>query len=171
MSIEASLLAWLLLLYRDEASPSVRTFAVVLLLAGQPYLLELHMGQFTFVAVALTLWAVRRGQRASGGAALFAAIVLKTFPLVVLPALVRTRARRVLIGGLVAATVVLASSEPGQGRRALRPRDGGYDGRPSSRRREPVAGDLRDCDGVERSLDPNRDPMASGGGRQRLGWL
>jgi hypothetical protein len=30
----------------------VRTFACVLLLASQPYLLELHMGQFTFVAVA-----------------------------------------------------------------------------------------------------------------------
>jgi hypothetical protein len=108
--VEASLLAWLLVLYRDGASPSTRTLAVVLLLGGQPYLLELHMGQFTFVAVALTLWAVRREQRAAGIAALFAAIVLKTFPLVVLPAFVRTSARRVLIGGLVAATVVLASS-------------------------------------------------------------
>ena len=113
--IEASLLAWLLLLGRDEAPLSVRTFACVLLLASQPYLLELHMGQFTFVAVALTLWAVRSRQRASGAAALFAAIVLKTFPLVVLPALVRTRARRVLIGGLVAATIVLVSSAPGPG--------------------------------------------------------
>jgi hypothetical protein len=111
--VEASLLAWLLLLYRDQAAPSVRTFALVLLLAGQPYLLELHMGQFTFVAVALTLWAAKRGLRASGGAALFAAIVLKTFPLVVLPALIRTGARRVLIGGLVAAAVVLASSVVG----------------------------------------------------------
>ena len=111
--IEACLLAWLLLLYRDGASPSVRTFAVVLLLAGQPYLLELHMGQFTFVAVALTLWAAKGGLRASGVAALFGAIVLKTFPLVALPALVRTGARRALIGGLVAATVVLVSSAVG----------------------------------------------------------
>ena len=130
------------------------------------------MGQFTFVAVALTLWATRSGQRASGAAALFAAIVLKTFPLVVLPALVRTRARRVLIGGLVAATTVLASS-------ALGPRGDGHFalgmvdtmGAPHPRRREPVAGDLRDRDGVERSLDPNRHPVAPGGGCQRLGGL
>jgi len=117
--IEASLLAWLLLLYRDRASQSTRTLAVVLLLAGQPYLLELHMGQFTFVAVALALWAARRGQRAVGIAALFAAIALKTFPVVALPAFVRTSTRRVLIGGLVAATVVLASS-------ALGPRGDGH---------------------------------------------
>lgn len=108
--IESCLLLWLLLLWRAAAPISVRTFAIAALLAGQPYILELHMGQFTFVAVALTLFAARYGRSLLGGAAGLAGVMIKTFPLVALPAFLRSGARGALGGGVVGGVIVFLSS-------------------------------------------------------------
>ena len=107
---EACLWTWLVLLWRADAPLSSRTFAGVALLAGQPFILELHMGQFTFVAVALALFAARRWQTAWGAVLLSMAIVLKTFPLVVIPAFLGRGSRRLLIAGLASAGAVFLSS-------------------------------------------------------------
>jgi hypothetical protein len=108
--IETCLLVWLVMLWRTTAPASVRTFAVAALLAGQPYILELHMGQFTFVAVALTLWAARYGRRLLASVPWLAGVILKTFPVVALPAFLRAGARGALGGGVVGAAVVFLSS-------------------------------------------------------------
>ena len=107
---EACLWMWLLLFWRADAPLFSRTFAGVALLAGQPFILELHMGQFTFVAVALALLAARRWQTVWGAVLLFMAIVLKTFPLVVVPAFLGRGSRRPLIAGVTAAGAVFLSS-------------------------------------------------------------
>lgn len=71
-------------------------------LLSAPYLLELHMGQFTFAALALATLALTGlpaaaastasvGARAGHGLLLGVAMLLKLFPLALLPALVRTR--------------------------------------------------------------------------------
>ena len=108
--IEACLATWLVLLWREPAPAWVRAFAIILLLVSQPYVLELHMGQFTFVAVALTLLAAQRPGGTIGGVALFSGILLKTFPAVTLPAFLRGGTRRALAGGVLAALVVVISA-------------------------------------------------------------
>jgi hypothetical protein len=120
--IETCLLIWLVVLWRAAAPMSVRTLAVAVLLASQPYVLELHMGQFTFVAVALTLLAARHARGLVGGATWLAGVMIKTFPLVVFPAFYRAGARGALTGGVAGAAVVLLSSwltSTGEGHLAL----------------------------------------------------
>ena len=53
--IESCLFSWLWIIWRSQLNPGIKTAAVMLLLVNQPYMLELHMGQFTFVAVSLAL--------------------------------------------------------------------------------------------------------------------
>lgn len=104
---------------RSQALADVRVAAAVALLAGTPYLLEVHMGQFTFAAFALLAIAVMvawepGGRRESPGrwpavaSALGAAALLKLVPLVVLPLFLRRR--RTALAGAVAAVLVLGSA-------------------------------------------------------------
>jgi hypothetical protein len=83
--------------------------AVAILLLSAPYWLELYMGQFTFVATTLTCIAVlQRGARAGASVPtllLTAGSLLKVFPLVVLPALLRSRPARVTAALTVAVVV------------------------------------------------------------------
>jgi hypothetical protein len=97
--LETSL--WLLafLLLRACAALWLRVLSLGALLLSSPYFLELHMGQFTFitcvlVAVAMLLLSRRHaawGTRAAGAIAYASATLLKVFPVVCAPALVRHR--------------------------------------------------------------------------------
>jgi hypothetical protein len=82
--------------------------AATALLASTPFFLELHMGQFTFLAVALAVASlIALGDDPDpaspagllGAAGLAAAVNLKVFPLVTAPALLRSRAGRMAILG------------------------------------------------------------------------
>ena len=105
LTIELVLLAVVLALGRALVGTALRFAATAILLLSAPYWLELYLGQFTFVATALACLAVlqlRTDGRAGASALLLAAgSLLKVFPLIVLPALVRSRA-----GRAVAVTVV-----------------------------------------------------------------
>lgn len=95
--IEATLAASLALLFVRVRDRGVKTLGGVALLLSMPYFLELTMGQFTFVSVALALGSVlalgRNGRRVrvAGAIAIVVATALKLFPLVVAPALLRRR--------------------------------------------------------------------------------
>jgi hypothetical protein len=114
-TIELTLFSWIALIWRQRIADGVKTFAIALLLISQPYVLELHMGQFTFMATSLALAAAwltggQRLRRGAAFAAIFAGTLLKTFPLVTLPAYIRARAGRswpALAGGCLAAAIVL----------------------------------------------------------------
>lgn len=83
--------------WRLRVSRVRRGLACGLLLVSTPYFLELHMGQFTFVTCALVACATlvldrrSRHQTPIGGLSLAAAALLKVFPLVALPALLREK--------------------------------------------------------------------------------
>ncbi len=123
LAIELSLFAWLVVIWRQDIPIGARAFALIVLLLSQPYVLELHMGQFTFMAVSLAMaaaWLARGGGSRSGAwgsAALLAATLLKTFPAVTLSAYVRDRrAWRVAAGGIAGVLVVLGPALAGGGR-------------------------------------------------------
>jgi len=86
------------------------------LLVSSPYFLELHMGQFTFVTVALLILALGLLEQtttaacAGGVLAFIAAALLKIFPLVSLAAMLRHR--RGLLAAASAAVLLLATSLP-----------------------------------------------------------
>ena len=116
LAIEATLAGLLAVFWQAFRDPRWRTGVTCLLLLSTPYFLELHMGQFTFVATALTTMAVlwlagegTKGRRVTRAAVAYvAAVVTKIFPLVVVPALARhPRGRRV--AGVAAALAVLAA--------------------------------------------------------------
>jgi hypothetical protein len=121
--VESCLVAWLVAVWREQICARILTLITVVLLVNQPYLLELHMGQFTFVAVALAMLAAvgvgwnADGQRGGVGGALLVAlaIVLKSFPAVVLPAFLRRRQIWVLAGGLAGLLWVTTPSLLGGG--------------------------------------------------------
>ena len=110
--VELTLAALLAAVWRQRLRAPYCWIAPTLLLLSTPYLLELHMGQFTFFASALTALALMAVQshpaRAALGLAaalpLTMAAALKQFPLMVAPALVRSRA------GRAAAVVLIVSS-------------------------------------------------------------
>jgi hypothetical protein len=106
------LLATLLLSFRRCTRGWVRWLAAYVLLLSSPYFLEVYMGQFTFAAVSLTGLALlliepRPGvgagwaRRIIGAVVYTPAVLLKVFPLAVLPALVRVRRARLLAAALV----------------------------------------------------------------------
>ncbi len=74
--------------YKRIQKPLVRDVACLLLLLNSPYLLEIHMGQFTFATIALCALTMLF----SVGPLLYViAILLKVFPLVMIPAFIRHR--------------------------------------------------------------------------------
>jgi hypothetical protein len=126
---EAALVAVAFLLWRRARRLSDRhrwapPFVIAILASSTPYLLELHMGQFTAFALCLALIAVLLadaapdGRARQGGAdrlplwgaavAYACAVEIKVFPLVLAPALLRRRAGR---WALVGALVLLAVAE------------------------------------------------------------
>ena len=116
--LEASLWLLVYLLLRPGASLRLRALGLGALLLSSPYFLELHMGQFTFitcvaVAIAMLLldgcgagWRAR----AAGASAFAAATVLKVFPVVCVPALVRDR--RFLPALVLSALLLLGTGLP-----------------------------------------------------------
>jgi len=114
--VEGTFLALLVAVARHRLPPWVKVGALTAMLVQFPYFLELHMGQFTFVAAAvtaLTVMGLHRGSRTAAAAALagvpLAAVsVLKQFPLFAVAGLVATRRGRIaaLSTGLVTAAVL-----------------------------------------------------------------
>ena len=151
--IELCLAAWLVVLWRSSLDALTKTAAICIMLVNQPYLLELHMGQFTFVAVACALLAAMAAAESGlGGAALLAAgVLIKTFPVATLPAFAGCRRAWVVgLGGLAAFAGILLASAGFGARSALTRRAGSRRG-PSSLRLQHPAGLLRSGPrGVER---------------------
>ncbi len=117
--LEALLAALLCTVWRRSESARLRGFAAAVLLLGSPYFLEVHMGQFTFAATALLALGVLRLDPARAGprrdevlgtAAYAGAALLKVFPLVTLPALLRERRTRRAV--IAAGVFVVAVSLP-----------------------------------------------------------
>ncbi len=103
-----ALLAWLaVLLWRRVEGTGMRVFAVCALLLSSPYFLELYIGQFTFAAVGLLLVALWLPY---GVVPYTLTSLLKVFPLVTAPALVRHR--RFLPHVIVAALACAGFSIP-----------------------------------------------------------
>ena len=114
--LEATLAASLLVLWKQARGAGTKLFVAVALLVSFPYFLELHMGQFTFVAIALALAALalreRDGPPAArilGGVAFVSTVLLKLFPLVTTPALLRTRRGARLVALAVGLAVVTSA--------------------------------------------------------------
>ena len=74
--------------YKRIQKPLVRDIASLLLLLNSPYLLEVHMGQFTFATIALCALSLLFS---AGPLPYVIAVLLKVFPLVIIPAFVRYR--------------------------------------------------------------------------------
>jgi hypothetical protein len=112
--IEGSLLLFLWSWRRHTADAAVRLLGTCLLLVSTPYFLELHMGQFTFVATALTvtgvLWTTRGRALAAGALLVLAGVCLKMFPIAGLPALARRGARPAFAGAFAAAVLISAGA-------------------------------------------------------------
>jgi hypothetical protein len=114
LAIELTLFAVVVATRRALCGAGPRLVTIAILLLSAPYWLELYLGQFTFVATALTCIAVLQlgvRPRASIPALLLTAgSLLKVFPLVVLPALVRSRPARLAAALMVA--VVFGTNLP-----------------------------------------------------------
>ncbi len=111
------LLATFLLSFRRCTRGWMCWLAAYVLLLSSPYFLEIYMGQFTFAAVSLTGLALllteprpgvgaRWSARAVGAVAYTGAVLLKVFPLVTLPALLRVRRAWLLAAAALVITLV-----------------------------------------------------------------
>ncbi len=111
--VEAALAAAIATLWRAAPSSGTRVFCATILLLSFPYFLELYMGQFTFVSMALTLAGVgllagSRGPRlrSAGIVAFGVSCLLKLLPLVVAPAIVKKRGGLRVVLGVLAVVIV-----------------------------------------------------------------
>jgi hypothetical protein len=127
--VEAALAGLLAMLWRRAPTPWFKVAAAAALLLSAPFFLEVNMGQFTFITLALvtmSLMAIGDGPATgvvrTGAASVGIAMAfnLKVFPLVIGPALLRTRAGRVAlalgVGALVALNLPIFVSDPEQWR-------------------------------------------------------
>jgi hypothetical protein len=110
--LELGLAGLLLLFVRRAPAPWFAWVSAAALLGSTPFFLEVHMGQFTFVSLALTVAALlvldRQPPATAGGAAgLAAAVNLKVFPLVTAPALLRSTAGRLALAVAVVSFAAL----------------------------------------------------------------
>jgi hypothetical protein len=111
--VELSLLLFLRVWWLSPADAKARRWGTVLLLLSTPFFLELHVGQFTFLATAVCATAMLlprsdvRG-RLSAGVLAFSGVFLKLFPLAALPAM-RSRPFRAPLVGALAAVAVLGA--------------------------------------------------------------
>lgn len=116
--LELVLVGLVLVLWRTTGATPWRPALAAVLVLSSPYLLELHVGQFTFAACALLVTALvlldRRDPPSTnrlsvgGSAALAGAALLKVFPLVACAALLRDRRGRIAAG--IAGAAVMVSS-------------------------------------------------------------
>ena len=105
--LEGLLVLFLFIVWRGISDMRYQLATVALLLVNSPYFLDLHMGQFTFAAVALCYL----GLILLAGLLLFTlSVLLKPLSLVVLPAIVRER--RYWFTGLFAVACLLLVSVP-----------------------------------------------------------
>ena len=101
---ELFLAANLYLTWRWVAGPR-RGLALFMWLAFSPYFLELYMGQVSFWAASLFFWLIvglHSGRERAAGLCWAGALLVKPNALILAPALLRLRAWRVLIMGLLA---------------------------------------------------------------------
>ncbi len=127
--VEAILALVLFVLFRTTRNRSLFLVASTILLLSSPYLLELSMGQFTFVtfalfALGLLLVENRSGHRHAtrsriAGSLLYAASgLLKLLPILTVPALIRHRRYLLSLGialsGLLGANLPYFLSHPGE---------------------------------------------------------
>jgi Glycosyltransferase family 87 len=103
--LECLLGAFVFTLYKRLENKALWLFLTALLLLNSPYFLEIYTGQSTFAATALTALAIM----ASGGVILYSlAVLLKVFPLVALPALMKER--RYWLQAITAVVLVVLTS-------------------------------------------------------------
>jgi hypothetical protein len=114
--LEAALAGLLLLFCRRAPAPWFAAVAAGALLASTPFFLEVHMGQFTFVSLALAVASLialapdpapASRPAVLGAAGLAAAVNLKVFPMVTAPALLRSAAGRMALAIAVVAFAAL----------------------------------------------------------------
>ena len=101
---ELFLAANLYLTWRWVEEPR-RGLALFMWLAYSPYFLELYMGQVSFWAASLLFWLIvslHRGRKWAAGFGWAGALLVKPNALILAPALLRLRAWRVLVLGLLA---------------------------------------------------------------------
>ena len=101
---ELFLAANLYLTWRWVAEPR-RGLALFMWLAYSPYFLELYMGQVSFWAASLLFWLIvglHSGRKWSAGFCWAGALLVKPNALILIPALLRLRARCILALGLLA---------------------------------------------------------------------
>lgn len=118
--LEATLAGLIAAIFRRARDPGLSVLATCILLVSSPYFLEVHMGQFTFVTLGLVALAVllpqptgarRIGKGTLRGAACYtAAVLLKVFPLVAAPALLRRMPQRLILA--IAVVTAVAVSAP-----------------------------------------------------------
>ena len=104
---ELFLAANLYLTWRWVAKPR-RGLALFIWLAFSPYFLELYMGQVSFWAASLLFWLIvglHSGRRWATGFCWAGALLVKPNALILAPALLRLRAWRVLVLGLLAGSL------------------------------------------------------------------
>ena len=114
--LEATLCWLIVALVRHSGDRRLSVFSTCILLLSSPYFLELHMGQFTFVTLALVTIAVLlyerptgRGSTLGGIACYTGAVLLKIFPLVAAPALLRGVPQRLSLAVAAAAVVAVSA--------------------------------------------------------------
>lgn len=118
--LEGFLSMLIFILRRRTKSRRLRCFSTCVLLLSSPYFLELHMGQFTFIAVSMLSIGMLIQEYPKGKAGLWASILcamsfasatlLKIFPSVVSPAFIRHR--RYWLSLALAVVVILGTAVP-----------------------------------------------------------
>ena len=113
--IETVLLATIWIWRRATPGPRLRDCGTAVLLISTPFFLELHTGQFTFASTALSLIGVLLAGshgvwRLPASLLVAAGVLLKSFPLVGVAALLHRKYLAVVVTALVAAAASIASS-------------------------------------------------------------
>jgi hypothetical protein len=112
---ELTLVLVVLAFRRASLDATLRTWGTATLLLSSPYWLELYMGQFTMVAASLTClgvlaWTRPDRARSASAVLMVAAVLLKVFPLVTLPAFITKRSGLTL--SLVTIAILVATNLP-----------------------------------------------------------
>jgi hypothetical protein len=109
------MLALSILLFYTKRNPHQSLFVGFILLLSTPYFLEVHMGQFTFVATVLVAWSCfvleenkKSWQQVAASLGLTFSFILKIFHLIIVPALGKSK-RSVMLFCISAALFALFS--------------------------------------------------------------
>lgn len=99
LEVTVFFILWLILTH-FQITPRWQWILLPILLLSSPYFLEVHIGQFTFVSTALAVTALIMAEKSSSqqkktillaSASFLAAVLLKIFPLAILPCFLKSR--------------------------------------------------------------------------------